>query len=89
MSDQAVEFVENWVSDHVKGGVQSEDNAAHARALAVECVVAAMAEGISSVDISETFDDLSAFIAGEIEEANSRLASRDAGEADAGEEEKE
>ena len=40
----------------------------------------AAAEGISSIEIKETFDDLAAFIAGEIEEANTREADRRADE---------
>jgi hypothetical protein len=76
MSDRAIEFVETWVSGHIEEGAQPGDSAARAKALAAQCLTAAAAEGISSIEIAETFDDLAAFIAGEIEEANNREAGR-------------
>jgi hypothetical protein len=80
MSDRAIEFVETWVSDHIAEGAQPGDGAARAKTLAAQCLTDAAAEGISSIEIKETFDDLAAFIAGEIEEANTREADRRADE---------
>ena len=76
MSDRAIEFIETWVSKHIAEGAQPVDSAARAKLLAAQCLVDAAAEGISSIEIKETFDDLAAFIAGEIEEANAREADR-------------
>jgi hypothetical protein len=39
-------------------------------ALAAQCVEAAKAEGIPESEIKDAFDDLAAFIAGEIQEVN-------------------
>jgi hypothetical protein len=78
MSDRAVEFVESWVSEHIAEDAQLGDAAVRAEGLAVQCLAAAADEGISSFEIGETFDNLTAFIAGEIEEAKNRQAHRDA-----------
>jgi hypothetical protein len=74
MSMRAVEFVENWASENITadGGQLEEDAGAKALALASQCLEAAGAAGIPQSEIEETFDDLPAFIAGEIEEANAR-----------------
>jgi hypothetical protein len=86
MSQRALEFVETWVSENIKAtgdeaeGVKPEgdkpeaDNTAAATVLAAQCLKAAWAEGIPQSEIQEAFDDLAAFIAGEIEEANDRAA---------------
>lgn len=68
MSERALEFVEQWVTDHVS----SANDPSQARALAGACSAAAAAEDIPSVEIAEAFDDLAAFIAGEIAEAKER-----------------
>jgi hypothetical protein len=71
MSERAIGFVENWVSDNVGAdGCQAEGD--NSEALAAQCVKAANAEGISQAEIDAAFDDLTAFIAGEIKEANDR-----------------
>ena len=74
MSARALEFVETWVSEKIEemdelpeDGIDSK-----ATALAAECVQAALDEGIPQSEISEAFDDLAAFIGGEIEEARNR-----------------
>jgi len=81
MSQRALEFVETWVSENIKatgdeadGDKPEADNTAAAAALAAQCLKAARAEGIPQSEIQEAFDDLTAFIAGEIEEANDRAA---------------
>jgi hypothetical protein len=42
------------------------------KALAIQCREAAGAEGIPPAEIDDVFDDLAAFISGEIEEAKQR-----------------
>jgi hypothetical protein len=75
MSDRAVEFVENWASENIHaGGEQPEGDNSRAKALAFQCLAAAGIAGIPQTEISETFDDLTAFMAGEIEEADTREA---------------
>jgi phosphohistidine phosphatase SixA len=66
MSERAIEFVEVWVSEHVRAGQTAGD----AKALAAQCLEAAKAEGIPQSDIKDAFEDLAAFIAGEIQEVN-------------------
>ncbi len=82
MSTRAIEFVENWVSENVKAsGNQKAGDKATAIVLASRCFEAAEAEGIPQKEIEEVFEDLPAFIAGEIEEANedaARVAAKDA-----------
>ena len=73
MSMRAVEFVENWASENITAdGGEPEDAGAKALALASQCLEAARSAGIPQSEIDETFDDLPAFMAGEIEEANGR-----------------
>jgi hypothetical protein len=75
MSVQAIEFVESWVSENIGAkGHQAEGVNPQAEALAAQCIKAAKAEGISQAEIDAAFDDLTKFIAGEIEEANDRGA---------------
>jgi hypothetical protein len=69
MSMRAVEFVENWASENI-----AADAVEPAPALASQCIAAASAAGIPRSEIEETFDDLPAFMAGEIEEAKERIA---------------
>jgi hypothetical protein len=66
MSERAIEFVEVWVSEHVRTG----QTAADAKALADRCLEAATAAGIPPSEIKDAFEDLAAFIAGEIQEVN-------------------
>jgi len=89
MSQRALEFVESWVSENIKAtGGEAEgdkpegDNTAAATALAAQCLKAAWAVGIPQSEIQEAFDDLAAFIAGEIEEANDRAVESEDAEDD-------
>jgi hypothetical protein len=82
MSARALEFVEEWVSEKIEamdfsaaGGTASDDQA-RAKALAAQCVNDARGKGIPASEINEAFDDLAAFIAGEIEEGRNRGADR-------------
>jgi hypothetical protein len=73
MSMRAIEFVESWVSENIAAdGQEPASSGATAPALAAQCLAAATAAGILQSEIEETFDDLSAFMAGEIEEAEAR-----------------
>jgi hypothetical protein len=78
MGMRAIEFVENWVSVNI--GADAEEPAgggATAAALASQCLTAASAAGIPKSEIEDTFDDLTAFMAGEVEEARTRESDRD------------
>jgi hypothetical protein len=72
MSERALAFVEEWVSDHVSAEDKSGDEQARARALADRCRADAGAQGITANEIGEAIDDLTAFMAGAIEEAAER-----------------
>ncbi|HXW28922.1 MAG TPA: hypothetical protein VEK55_06115 [Xanthobacteraceae bacterium] len=76
MSERALAFVEEWVSDHVHAGESSQP-----KALARQCLADASAEGIPAGEIGESIDDLEEFMEGALEEANERKAHR-AGEDD-------
>jgi hypothetical protein len=79
MSMRAVEFVENWASENITAdGGQPGDAGAKALALAARCLEAATTAGIPQSEIEETFDDLPAFMVGEVEEANERDAASSA-----------
>jgi hypothetical protein len=79
MTMRAIEFVENWASENVAADQQATEIAS-ARALAARCLEDARAVGIPQSEIEEAFDDLPAFLAGEIEEARAREADRSAAE---------
>ena len=81
MSARALEFVETWVSEKIDAmdisaagdasqAAQGDDS--QAKLLTAQCLKAAQDEGIPASEINEAFDDLTAFIAGEIEEAKER-----------------
>jgi hypothetical protein len=74
MSERALAFVEEWVSDHVRAEDKSGDEQARARALADHCLADASTHGISLNEIGEAIDDLTAFMIGAIEEAAERKA---------------
>jgi hypothetical protein len=77
MSERALGFVENWISENIHAGADApEGDSPEVKKLALKCVDAANAEGISELEIRESIDDLAAFIAGAIEEANEREAAR-------------
>jgi hypothetical protein len=78
MSMSAIEFVENWVSENITADAPPPaDVGAAAHALASQCLAAATAAGILQSEIDDTFDDLPAFMAGEIEEAKTREVTDD------------
>ena len=73
MSERALAFVEEWISEHVTGADAADSgNGARAKALANRCLADASAEGIPAAEISEAIDDLPAFIGAAIEEASER-----------------
>jgi len=73
MSERAIEFVETWVSQQIeKLGDPPQDIDALAKQWASQCLEVANQEGIQWSEINDVFDDLPAFIAGEIEEAEDR-----------------
>ncbi len=70
MSESALEFVEVWVEEKIEEmDAAPADIDAQAKTLAAECIKAAQEDGVTEADIKDAFDDLAAFIAGEIEEA--------------------
>jgi hypothetical protein len=80
MSERAVEFVETWVEDKIEQiGDPAKAGSAQAKALAAQCVKAARDEGIPESEINDAFDDLAAFIAGQIEEARDNQTRPDEG----------
>jgi hypothetical protein len=79
MSMRAIESVENWASENIAAD-QLAAEIAGALALASRCLEDARAAGIPQSEIDETFDNLPAFLAGEIEEAREREAERAAAE---------
>ena len=73
MSESALEFVETWVEDKIEEMEAAPANLdAEAAKLATECVTEAQEEGVTQSEIDDVFDDLAAFIAGEIQEAFGR-----------------
>jgi hypothetical protein len=74
MSERALAFVEEWVSDHVRAEDKSGDERARAKALADRCRADVSAHGIPANEIAEAIDDLTAFMIGEIEQAAERKA---------------
>ncbi len=74
MSERALAFVEEWVSDHVRAEGKSGDEQARARARADRCRADAATDGITANEIGEAIDDLTAFMIGAIEEAAEREA---------------
>jgi hypothetical protein len=73
MSESVIEFVETWVDDKIEEMNALPTNIeALAKTLATECIAEAQNAGLTQSDINDTFDDLAAFIAAEIEEAFDR-----------------
>jgi hypothetical protein len=81
MSARALEFVETWVSDKIEemAELPAADDEKVPKALADQCVKAALEDGIPAQEIQDAFDDLAEFIGGEIEEERER---REGGEKD-------
>jgi hypothetical protein len=70
MSESVIEFVETWVDGKIEAmDAAPADIEAQAKTLAAACVADAQNDGLTQSDINDTFDDLTAFIAAEIEEA--------------------
>ena len=72
MSERALAFVDEWVSDHVRPQDADGDVEARARALADQCLGDAGKKGIPASEIGEAIDDLPDFMVGAIEEAEER-----------------
>ena len=74
MSARALEFVETWVSEKIvaMNELPPSGDDSVAQQLASDCLAAAQDAGIPKSEIDEAFDDLAAFIGGEIEEARER-----------------
>jgi hypothetical protein len=90
MSERALAFVEEWVSDHVSGADGAPaDASSQAKALARQCLADASAQGIPQGEIGESIDDLEEFMAGALEEAHERKAHRSGEEGHEGEHEEE
>jgi hypothetical protein len=82
MSERAIAFVEEWVGEHVNAaGYEPEGNDTMAAALAVQCAAEAKEAGIPDSEMKDAFENLTAFMAGQIKLANDnevdRLASKD------------
>jgi hypothetical protein len=72
MSERALAFVDEWVSDHVRAADAEGDIEARAKALASQCLADAGKAGIPASEIGEAIDDLPDFLTGAIEEAEDR-----------------
>ena len=72
MSERALAFIEEWVSDHVRAEDKSDNEQARASALADRCRADAGTYGITANEIGEAIEDLTAFMIGAIEEAAER-----------------
>jgi hypothetical protein len=72
MSERALAFVEEWISDHITADDADGDIEAHAKALAGQCLAEASKKGIPASEIGDAIDDLPEFMIGAIEEAEER-----------------
>lgn len=72
MSERALAFVEEWISDHITAKDAEGDIEARAEALGAQCLADASKEGIPASEIGDAIDDLPDFILGAIEEAEER-----------------
>jgi hypothetical protein len=71
MSERALAFLEEWTADNVHPEEHEPDDK-HAKQLADAFLAAAAAEGIPKAEIDDAVDDLTSFMAAQIEEANER-----------------
>jgi hypothetical protein len=77
MTERVIAFVEEWVSNNVHAeGYPAEGRDAQAKALAQQCRAEALEAGIPASEIDDEFDDLTAFMSAQIEEADDREANR-------------
>jgi hypothetical protein len=72
MSERALGFVDEWVSEHVHAEDANGDIETRAKALASQCLADAGKEGIPASEIGEAIDDLPDYMMGAIEEAEDR-----------------
>ncbi len=72
MTERALAFVDEWVTDHVRAQDADGDIDARAKALADQCLADAGKKGIPPSEIGEAIDDLTEFMVGAIEEAEER-----------------
>ena len=72
MTERALAFVEEWVSDHVEAKDADGDIDARAKALADQCLADAGKAGIPTSEIGDAIEDLPDFMVGAIEEAEER-----------------
>ncbi|HEX8827357.1 MAG TPA: hypothetical protein VF778_04515 [Xanthobacteraceae bacterium] len=72
MSERALAFVDEWVSDHVHAEDAEGDIEARAKTLAGQCLADAGKEGIPASEIGEAIDDLPDYMTAAIEEAEER-----------------
>ncbi len=77
MSERAISFVEQWVEANVHPeAYEPEGDTSRAEAMAAYCRVAAKAEGITDAELNGSFENLTAFMAGQLEEATDREVER-------------
>jgi hypothetical protein len=74
MSERAIAFVETWATENIDH--QAEGGNLSAEILAAQCLAAAKAQGIPKTEIDDAFEDLTAFMAGQIAEAKDREEAR-------------
>ena len=78
MSSRALEFVETWVSEQINDmELPAAGDEEKAKVLATKCLAAARNQGIAESEIKDAFDDLPAFINGQIVEARERAEGSD------------
>ncbi|KJC45079.1 hypothetical protein UP09_15920 [Bradyrhizobium sp. LTSP885] len=76
MSERVIAFVEQWVTNNVHAGAPAEGEDIQAKSLAQQCRAEALAAGIPAAEIDDEFDDLTAFMSAQIQEANEREEGR-------------
>jgi hypothetical protein len=82
MSERAIAFVEEWVSENVEPeGAELEIDSSKAASLAARCLASAIKEGITEAEMSDAFEDLTEFMQNEIDRINEGLT-RDEDEED-------
>jgi hypothetical protein len=72
MSERAIAFVDEWVTQHVRAEDAGGDIEARATALAGQCLAAAGKKGIPASEINDAIEDLADYMVGAIEEAEER-----------------
>jgi hypothetical protein len=77
MSERIIAFVENWVSENIHAeGYPAEGDDTRAKGFAAQCRTEALEAGIPASEIDDEFDDLAAFMSGQIQETNDREVER-------------